>query len=46
MGIVEKIQCSVSSTTSSVVKNSVGLKNRFKWHVNEIRDVERAMTQG
>ena len=29
----------------SVVKNSVGQKNRVKWHVNEIVEVGRVMTQ-
>jgi len=28
-----------------VVKNLVGLKNRAQWHVNEIGEVRRVMTQ-
>ena len=28
-----------------MVKNSVGLKNRVKWHVNEIGEMRRVMTQ-
>ena len=45
MDIVEKMQSLVSSVTLSVVKNSIGLKNRVKWYANEIRDVERVTTQ-
>ena len=45
MDITRKIHNSEGLTTLIVVKNSVGLKNRVKGHVNEIGEVGRVMTQ-
>ena len=45
MNIAKKIQSLVSLMTLIVVKNSLGLKNRVKWHVNVIREVGRVMTE-